>query len=198
MSPPVPEQIILQAPVLVLPGVFERDFCAELIRRHEADGSFASGFFVGSEEVVDASVKRRRDHRIEPGTALFQAIAERLAARLLPEMRKAFHAAPANGERFAVVCYDGAEAGHFVRHRDDRGAATAHRQFAVTVNLNDGFAGGELVFPEYAPHLYCPAQGEAIAFSGSMLHEVRPVTMGRRYAFLAFLHDAASEARRRR
>ena len=40
---------------------------------------------------------------------------------------------------------------------------------------------------------YRPPTGGAVVFSCSLLHEVRAVTRGTRYAFLPFLHDEAGE-----
>ena len=70
---------------------------------------------------------------------------------------------------------------------------TAHRRFAVSVNLNEDYEGGEISFPEYGPRRYRPAAGAALVFSCSLLHGVSPVTRGRRYVFLPFLHDQAAE-----
>ena len=77
---------------------------------------------------------------------------------------------------------------------------TAHRRFAVTINLNSrDYDGGEIWFPEFGPRMYKAPSGAAIVFSCSLLHEVPPVTRGRRYAFLPFLYDAsAAEVRERR
>ena len=63
-----------------------------------------------------------------------------------------------------------------------------HRRFAVTLNLNDGFEGGELWFQEFGPRRYRPPPGGAAVFSCSLLHEARPVTAGRhpRAAAVAF------------
>ena len=73
----------------------------------------------------------------------------------------------------------------------------AFRQFAVSLNLNTGdYEGGELEFPEFGDALYLPAIGAAAVFSASLLHAARPVTKGRRYVLLTFLHDQAAEARR--
>ena len=62
----------------------------------------------------------------------------------------------------------------------------------MSVNLNDDFDGGELVFPEYGPRRYKVPAGCAVVFSGSLLHCVTPVTRGRRYAYLPFLYDEAA------
>jgi len=66
----------------------------------------------------------------------------------------------------------------------------------VSIALNEGYEGGELVFPEFGPCRYKVGAGTAIVFSCSMLHTVLPVTSGRRYMFLPFLYD--DEAARQR
>jgi hypothetical protein len=68
--------------------------------------------------------------------------------RLVPEIGKAFQFRVTRIERYIVACYDAAEGGHFRAHRDNTIKGTAHRRFAVTVNLYDGCDGGELWFPE--------------------------------------------------
>ena len=50
-------------------------------------------------------------------------------------------------ERYLVCCYDAAEGGHFRAHRDNTTKGTAHRRFAVSINLNDDFDGGEVELP---------------------------------------------------
>ncbi|MBW8879886.1 MAG: 2OG-Fe(II) oxygenase, partial [Asticcacaulis sp.] len=71
---------------------------------------------------------------------------------------------------------------------------TAHRRFAVSINLNNDFEGGELSFPEYGPRGFKPPVGGAVVFACALLHAVSPVTRGRRYAFLPFLYDDAAAA----
>src|SRR5690606_16138476 len=87
------------------------------------------------------------------------------------------------------------EGGYFRPHRDNRSFGTAHRRFAVSINLNAGdFDGGDLRFPEFGGRTYRPPTGGAVVFCCSLLHEATPVTRGRRYAFLPFLYDEAAEA----
>jgi len=99
-------------------------------------------------------------------------------------------------ERYIVACYE-AGAGHFRPHRDNTTSGTAHRRFAVTINLNaDDYDGGDLHFPEYGQRTYRAPTGGAIVFSCSMLHEATPVTRGKRYAFLPFLYDEVAAKQR--
>ena len=63
---------------------------------------------------------------------------------------------PTRIERDLVACYDSETGGHFGPHRDDTGIAIAHRRFAVSINLNADFEGGEISFPEYGPNASRP------------------------------------------
>lgn len=192
----------LTAPVLVVPRIFEPAFCERLIALYEAEGGEESGFMrdVGGRTVgmLDHAHKRRKDCIIRD-ESLQAAFRARINARLLPEIRRAFHFEATRIERYVVACYDAADLGFFRAHRDNTTLGTAHRRFAVTINLNTGdYEGGELCFPEYGPRTYVAPRGGAVVFSCSLLHEARPVTKGRRYATLPFLYDEAAAAIRAR
>jgi len=188
----------LFAPVLHVPKVFEREFCRSLIDAFESGDSRPSGFFRStgafgeSEHVIDPTAKTRRDCAVtEP--ALVAGIQRRMGRRVLPEIEKAFTRQVTGVEEFKLVRYDADEGGCFKAHRDNTGEHSAHRRFAMTLNLNTGdYEGGALRFPEYGPDLYAPEAGDAVIFSCSLLHEAMPVTKGRRYALLSFLFDEES------
>ena len=136
--------------------------------------------------------KRRRDCGVED-PAVRAACRVRLTNRLKPEVYRAFQFAATHAERYIVACYSSAERGFFRPHRDNTTKGTAHRRFAVTINLNTGeYDGGELRFPEFGRQTYEAPLGGAIVFSCSLLHEATPVTRGERYAFLPFLYDEAA------
>jgi predicted 2-oxoglutarate/Fe(II)-dependent dioxygenase YbiX len=118
----------------------------------------------------------------------------RILRRIVPEIAKVHHFNVTRMERYMVGCYSADEGGHFSAHRDNTTAGTAHRRFAVSINLNDDFEGGEVSFPEYGPEGFKAAAGGAVVFSCSLLHAVSRVTEGRRYAFLPFLYDDAAAA----
>jgi len=181
------------APVLVVPRVFEPEFCRQLIGVYDAQGGEDSGFMreQGGKTVgiIDYGHKRRRDATIQDET-LRMAIQQRVRRRLNPEIARAFCFTPTRMERYIVACYDSGEGGYFRPHRDNTTAGTAHRRFAVTINLNaEEYEGGDLRFPEYGRASYRAPTGGAVVFSYSLLHEALPVTGGRRYAFLPFLYD---------
>ena len=184
-----------QAPALLVPRVFEPGFCDQLVRYYEEKGSEDSGFMrdqggktVG---VYDYGTKRRRDCTVEDET-LRQQCMVRIHRRLVPEIKRAFQFDATRMERYIVACYEGQHGGHFKAHRDNTTISTSHRRFAVSLNLNGDYEGGEIWFPEYGRQLFRPAPGEAIVFSCSMLHEATPVRSGTRYVFLPFLYDDAA------
>ena len=52
------------------------------------------------------------------------------------------------------------------------------------------------MFPEFGRRPYRAPTGGAVVFSCGALHQVMPVTKGRRYAFLAFLYGETDAALR--
>jgi predicted 2-oxoglutarate/Fe(II)-dependent dioxygenase YbiX/peroxiredoxin len=182
------------APVLTLPRIFEPELCEALIAAYRAGGATASGFAkdVDGQTVqhIDTFMKRRHDVFIEDAPTI-EALAARLRDRLFPMIKRALGWQPQHIERYLVSRYGAEDQGFFSRHRDDVTAGTAHRKFAVSLNLNDGYEGGELVFPEFGPRTYRPPAGGATVFCCSLLHEATPVTKGERFVFVPFLYDEA-------
>lgn len=186
----------IHAPVLILPRIFEPDFCRRLIDVYNQDGGARSGVMrqidgmtVG---VIDGFKSRKDAHVTDP--ELKKQIRLRITHRLLPEIEKAFSFKATRMERYIVARYNAEEGGYFKRHRDNTTKGTAHRQFACSINLNaEEFEGGNLRFPEFGPRTYRPPTGGAVIFSCSLLHEATPVTKGTRFAFLPFFHDEANE-----
>lgn len=190
------------APVLVAPRLFEPAFCQALIEHYEARGGQPSGFMREVDGVtrlmMDERHKRRSDVQLEDQTLKDQARA-RVIRRLVPQIEKAFQFKATRMERYLVACYDAEDGGGWFRpHRDNTTKGTAHRRFAVSINLNADFDGGELRFPEFGARTYRPPPGGAVVFSCSLLHEATPVTRGRRFAFLPFLYDEAGAKVRER
>jgi predicted 2-oxoglutarate/Fe(II)-dependent dioxygenase YbiX/peroxiredoxin len=181
-------------PILVIPDVIDRDFCRYLIDRFERGDNQEGGTF----RMVDGNMvhapnhemKRRRDL---PATGRLAAdIADVVGRRVLTEVRRAFHSDPRFVEEFKIVRYSADPGGYFRAHRDNSTPGTAHRRFAMTLNLNaEAYEGGELRFPEYGNASYKPATGEAVVFSCNLLHEATDVTSGHRYVLLSFFYDEA-------
>ena len=180
------------APVLEIPDVFEPELCRELIALYEADGGQESGFMRDVDgktvHMIDHFHKQRRDFTIEDAE-LKKRIGARVTRRINPAVLRSFQFRSTRMERYIVACYEPG-AGHFRPHRDNTTLGTAHRKFAVTINLNAGeYEGGDLRFPEFGSRTYRAPTGGAIVFSCGLLHEATPVTSGKRYAFLPFLYD---------
>src|SRR5262245_2697742 len=182
----------VQAPVLVLPNVFEPEFCRKLISLYETEGNRETGFMqeIGGRTVqkLDPDHKRRRDHIIENEEVIRQ-IQQRFARSVAPQLVKAYQYKATRMERYLVGCYRAEDGGNCGPNREHTTKGTAHRRFAVSVNLNAEFDGGEVSFPEYGPRGFKPPPGGAVVFSRSLLHSVSKVIGGRRYAFLLFLYD---------
>jgi len=185
----------VQAPVLCLHNVFEADLCQTLMSLYETHGGGESGFMrdingktVG---VQDYNHKRRKDYTITD-EEIIRITQTRIKRRIVPEIAKVYQFHVSRMERYIVSCYAAEDGGHFRAHRDDTTKGTAHRRFAVSINLNAEFEGGEISFPEFGPRGFKPPPGGAVIFSCSLLHRVSKVTAGRRYAFLPFLYDEAA------
>jgi len=185
----------VHAPVIVLPNVFEADLCQALINDYQANGGEESGFMREVDGktrlMVDYRHKRRRDVLVTD-PILKTTVQAKVLRRIVPEIAKAYQFKVTRMERYLVACYAAEDEAHFQAHRDNTTKGTAHRRFAVTINLNDSFEGGELGFPEYGPRSFKPPVGCAVVFSCSLLHAVSPVRKGQRYAFLPFLYDDAA------
>lgn len=185
------------APVLIVPRIFEPEFCRELIEVYQRDGGRVSGVMrdIGGRTVgVVDNFKKRRD-AIITDEELRGRIQSRIRARLLPQIEKTFMFKATRMERYIVARYEAADGGYFRAHRDNTTLATAHRQFACSINLNaEEFEGGDLRFPEFGRRTYRPPTGGAVIFSCALLHEATPVTQGSRFAFLPFFYDDAAAA----
>ncbi len=185
------------APILLVSRVLDVSTCARLIETFEREGHVETGVEESRDgrrsDELRPEAKRRRDHTVADA-ALLGELTRDVGRRVIPEIRLAFAYTATRFEGFKIARYDADAAGHFAPHRDNLSPSTAHRRFAMSLNLNEDYEGGELRFPEYGSALYRPGTGEALIFSGSLLHEARPVTRGRRFVLLSFLF--AGEERR--
>lgn len=195
---PRPEAAIIrqQAPALFIPGVMDRELCDGLIALFEETGGQPSGTaYIEGDQALwkpNPSVKMRRDIYLQEG-AWLERVKEAMVRRVLPEIQRCFNFQVTQHEVFKVIRYDEG-AGYFRPHRDNESRDTQHRRFALTLNLNTGdYEGGQLRFPEFGPNLYEAGRGGAAVFSCSLLHEITPVTKGKRYAVLGFFFGDAQQ-----
>ncbi len=196
-----PAVVAMQAPVLLVPNVLDKAHCARLMRAWETgdryEGGIANAEYGRNVPVKD--VKIRGDVALPDLGPEAQELFAIFRRRLFPEIRKAHNFRVTRAETLRLGCYEAAAGGRFVRHRDDTTPYTAHRRFAMSLNLNTGeYEGGYLRFPEYGPQLYQPALGAALVFSCSLLHEATRVLSGRRFVLLGFFYGEAEQALRDR
>ena len=156
-----------------------------LVRLFEQQGGEDSGFLVDvgakTMTVVDYRLKRRSDLAVV-APELRELIGGQIVRRLLPAVERYFQFQATRMDRYIVACYDNEIGGHFYRHRDNVNAGAQHRRFAITINLNSDYDGCDLVFPEFGRKTYRAPHGGALVFSCGALHQVTPITRGRRYA----------------
>ncbi len=182
------------APVLVLPNVIDQTFRERLIGLWQGEHR-EGGVSTGKTNTYDLGGKRTLEHVIED-RELKRELNMTLARRISPELVKVFqYQAPFVFDLPIVMAYQPVRQDFFGLHRDDL-REDRKRRFALSLNLNDDFEGGELHFPEYGPRGYKMAAGAAAVFSVSMLHEARPVTSGIRFVLTSFFCDppAAQQA----
>lgn len=189
--------MLKHAPVLMIPFVFEPELCQELITYYKTHESYESGFMRDvngkTTEIHDKYHKSRRDVELAEDEPLIKKIQNRFYRRVIPEIQKSFQFNVSRMERYIVACYNDKDGGYFRPHRDNTTLGTAHRRFAISLNLNSNeYDGGDLRFPEFGNNTYRAPTGGCVVFSCSLLHEATPITRGTRYAFLPFLYDEAA------
>lgn len=87
-------------------------------------------------------------------------------------------------EGYSMMRY---EPGQKVANHIDVGATNAARALSCSIQLNDGFVGGEWVF--FGKEKISVKKGDIVMFPSNFCfdHEVTPVTEGIRYSVLTFL-----------
>ena len=177
-------------PVLVLPNAMDPNVCAQLINTWnnpvplwEGDGKNSIGLNIekGDVKVRNAAYGNCTQY-VVCDAALSTALEDKVLQRVVPEIEKAISYSPSKREEYRIARYDGADGGSLPAHGDNPTTETRHRRFTVSINLNDDdFEGGELAFREFSDHLYDIDAGTAVIWSCSVLHEVMPITAGRRF-----------------
>lgn len=181
----------IDAPVILIPDVIEASLRDKLMAAWGEQGHEDSGYLRPNQDgsvthVVNPDRKRRSDHFLDEADPLAALVHARVRDRVAPWIERATHFRIGFAERYRIACYEAKTAGFFSAHRDFS-EVSAHRHFAMTIALNDDYQGGALRFPEFGSREYVPRPGQAIVYSGSLLHEVTSMTAGRRFALINFL-----------
>jgi predicted 2-oxoglutarate/Fe(II)-dependent dioxygenase YbiX len=180
-------------PVLLVDDVLPPGCCQSLIQ-YWSTGKRYDGRVGG--QVYDPTSKVRTDC-ILYGTASAE-VDQLLARKLLPEIHKVFNIKITRREPYKVGMYSAEKGGFFRPHRDNFEPRMIYRRLAVSINLNNGFEGGGVIFPEYANDTYCAAPGSALVFPCTLVHGVTPVTRGERFMMVGFLYSEEEHQRRKR
>jgi len=176
------------APALTVPNILDPDHCRRLIDHWHRGVKLDN---MVSSQTVKAqrkeSTKVRGDVMLPIGSPESNELLAIMRRRLLPEVSKAFNFDVTRFEPFRVGCYDAVDGGRFAPHRDNTTPVTAHRRYALVINLNSGeYEGGFLRMPEFGPQLLTLPLGGAVVFSCSLLHLATPVLKGRRFVVVGF------------
>ncbi|MEM1263543.1 MAG: 2OG-Fe(II) oxygenase [Pseudomonadota bacterium] len=183
------------APVLIVPNVLTREECASLLasfetrsplmirppRPGELDGNYRI-------PVYEHNRQDRVDEILKDQTTV-NFLDQRLFGRVVPMIKKSFGFDVSRREDLHIARYHGTREGNIMGHRDNVSAATAYRRFALSMNLNDDYDGGEVVFREFGDRGYKPEPGSAMIFSSALLHEVLETTRGTRYTLISHLFN---------
>ncbi len=181
------------APVLMVPNVLSAEECGRLIEAVETGGPLTvrpprQGEFAGDYKipVYDHHRQDRVDHIIkDPNISSF--LDSRIWERVVPMIKKSFSFEVTRREDLHIARYEGERSGNLMGHRDNVSASTAYRRFALSVNLNDNYEGGQVVFREFSQLGYKSPPGTALVFSSSLLHEILETTNGVRYSLISHL-----------
>jgi hypothetical protein len=90
---------------------------------------------VQRKDLINTDLKRRQDHTVQD-PKLSKLLTATIGRRVIPEVQKAFSFKASRFEGCKIACYDAAEEGFFAAHCDNLSPNTAHRRFALTLNLN--------------------------------------------------------------
>ena len=172
------------APILMVPNVLSSEECQQLIATTQKNAPFTvskprQGDIQGDYQIpVYEHNRQDRVDQIIKDKHIQAFLDQRIFSRVTPMIKKAFAYDVTRREDLHIARYAGERSGNQMGHRDNTSAATAYRRFAFSMNLNDDFEGGELVFNEFTNKGYRARPGTAMVFSSSLLHEVMESTGG--------------------
>lgn len=189
--------------LFIRPGFVEPDACRSLrSEMHQADQCRGSIYVSGQGETTDESARSVNLAQVAPAT--MASMHDRFRA-LLPALAQHFSIELAQCEEPQFLLYR--EGDHFAPHRDtnsrdDVPEVFQQRKVVAVAFLNgeggeddgDSYAGGSLTFYELLGNpssraIGFPLVGETglmVAFPSSMMHEVRRISRGERYAVTTF------------
>ena len=148
----------------------------------------------GTEWITD---KRTRDTQLAPIEPVFPQVNE-LMHHIVKQVINPFYQFEVDSSEVPqLLCYD--VGGHYQPHIDGEGVWTApdqtqlwrktvDRDLSMVLYLNDGFEGGDFVFPDLHIRIR-PEPGLLVCFPSNRYyrHGVEPVTKGNRYSMVTWM-----------
>lgn len=184
------------APILTIPSVLSGAECRQLIDHFNASDNYHHGPFSTAPKdngykmlIFENNRQDRVDHIIKD-PEIHHLLNHRIGTHITPWIKKAFSVDVNRREDLHIARYNGPREGTKLGHRDNVSPQTAYRRFALSMSLNTGFEGGEIVFKEFSDQGYAPPPGTAMVFSSSLLHEVLETTAGIRYNLISHFFTA--------
>ncbi len=192
LARPQPERRQSTAPVMIVRNLLDPAQRRRLLDAFDGRHEEGTVSLTRAGEVADTVLpqfKKRRDVTLDPKEELYQVVMSAIAQRLMPELHKAWWIEKLRTESFYIAGYSADRGDFFAPHRANTLPQTAKRRVAVSIELNDDYEGGGLVFPEYSDDAWRAPPGGGLVFSCSLMHEALPTTKGVRYVLLAFLNE---------
>lgn len=195
---PGPDAAPLDGPGLFIrPDLLSPEECARLIARFALAPHPSAGGLVGGKPDAARAIRRCETLWLDDGPDT-DWLFVRLARLLASANRAAFGfdlAEDVFPEGVQLIRYRADGGGHYDWHvdRGSRGLAQG-RKLSISVQLSPhlAYAGGQLLVNPAGHALRVPRdQGTAAVFPSYVLHRVRPVSRGERFALVAWAHGPA-------
>ena len=188
------------APVLIMPNLIDSVWCDGLVGLCLELDSRAAGLPAASmlSPALGAGFEgapRGYRQQVISDRATTHRLQAVIGRRLAPELHRAFSFEAFRFGEFKLIRYAPGGGAMVNPWADMDGSGSKERCFALTIELNpredgkagDGYAGGEMVFPEYGRERYLPDRGGATVHSANLMLEQRPVTRGQRCTLACLL-----------
>jgi len=167
-------------------GIFTPEECQKIIEIGKSKQLFQAKL---GDDVIREDVRDSKVSWIEPDDA--EWIYERIDSYICAVNEQLFHydlTGITEGLQFTEYSAPG---GHYTAHIDRMNIGSNTRKLSMTIQLSDenDYDGGEL---EILTNLECPEiasknRGTGFFFNSMLLHRVKPVTRGTRYALVVWI-----------
>lgn len=145
----------------------------------------------GGDKESNATHNDRRSHGVWLGQDKYKWVYDRVWPIVLA-VNKNYKVNIEFFEIAQIAYYDEKDSGHFDWH-SDTGPTAMRRKLSISIPLSDPseYEGGEIQL-NAGGKLLAPAQvqGKLIIFPSWVVHRVTPVTKGRRYSMVLWIHGA--------